>query len=444
MSGAKPSARAVALALYSSCRAAEKYANLALSSHLTDLLSASDRALASAIFYTAVERSLTCEYLTSALSGRPKEKLRAHTLDLLTVGLAQLLFMDHIPAHAAVNETVALAEDPGERAFVNAILREALRRRDKGDLPYPPREKNPARYLSVRYSFPLAVVRRFLSLLGEEDTEATLAFFDRTAPLTVAVNLAKTTRENYLEILAANGFSAEPTARSPIGIRFAESVRPTSLPGFDDGLFYVQDEASQLAALAASPKASSVVVDVCSAPGGKSFAVSSLTHGSALVHAFDLHASKLPLISSGAERLGFANISVQERDALTPDPALAGEADLVLCDVPCSGLGVLGKKPDLRYKDLSAAERLPDLQLAILEASLSYLKPGGRLLYSTCTLDPRENAENIARFLAAHPEFSRVSFRLADLDAPDGCLTLLPHRHGTDGFFISLLQKGNL
>ena len=203
----------------------------------------------------------------------------------------------------------------------------------------------------------------------------------------------------------------------------------------------MQDEASQIAALALGASEGERIIDVCAAPGGKSFALASLTHGAALIHAFDLHGSKLSLIESGAERLGFVNFDIRQRDALEPDEALFGAADRVVCDVPCSGLGVLGKKPDLRYKDLAGAERLPDLQFSILEASYRYLKAGGRLLYSTCTLEPRENEENFARFLEAHPDCAPVAFSVGPLRADRGYLTLLPQIHGTDGFFISILQK---
>ena len=437
----KVNPRALALALFSSYRSAGKYANLALSSPALDGLGAEDRAFVTALFYAAVERRLGNEYLICALAGRGREDIFDSTFDLLSIGLTQILYMDGVPDFAAVHETVALARERGERAFVNAVLRAAVHHREQGTLPYPDREKNPARYLSVFYSFPIGTVRLFLSLFGEEDAERLLGVFNRVAPLTVAVNLAAISREECLSMFAKAGFPAAPTAYSPMGIRLSSTVSPALLPGFAEGLFFVQDEASQIAACALGVRDGASVIDVCAAPGGTSFAVASMTHGSAHIRAFDLYEGKLSLIESGRERLGFSQFSVAARDACDTDPTLAGCADAVICDVPCSGLGVLGKKPDLRYR--APSPDLPDLQYRILTASATYLKAGGRLLYSTCTLNPSENEEVVSRFLASHPDFSPIAFSVGSLRADRGELTLLPHVHGTDGFYLSLLRKGD-
>ena len=183
------------------------------------------------------------------------------------------------------------------------------------------------------------------------------------------------------------------------------------------------------------------MVDVCSCPGGKSFSAAINLSDKAKIHSFDLHANKLSLIEKGAARLGLTNITVAARDGRSFDPSLEGTADRVLCDVPCSGFGVLAKKPEIRYKDLSELSPLPDIQLAIVENACRYVKSGGVLLYSTCTLFPEENEGNVARFLARHPEFSLTDFTVGDLTSENGMLTLTPDVHGTDGFFMAKFIK---
>ena len=228
---------------------------------------------------------------------------------------------------------------------------------------------------------------------------------------------------------------------SPITVRLDKPVNPKNIKGFSDGWFYVQDEASALSAIVLAPGSGDLMIDTCSAPGGKSFASAILSQDGAEIHSFDIHESKLSLITDTASRLGLKSVNVSVRDALTPDENLIGKADKLLCDVPCSGLGVIAKKPDLRYKDLSAAEDLTSLQLDILTASSQYLKAGGELVYSTCTLNARENAGVVLAFLEANPDFSLVDFSVGSLKSDNGMLTLWPHIHGTDGFFISKLRK---
>ena len=227
----------------------------------------------------------------------------------------------------------------------------------------------------------------------------------------------------------------------PTSFRINDSINPERLYGFREGLFFVQDRASAIASAVLSAKPGQLIVDTCSAPGGKSFATAILTNDEAEIHSFDLHESKLSLIESGRERLGLASISVSARDALTPDDSLSGKADRVICDAPCSGLGVLGKKPDLRYKDSSAMTELPSLQYDILTASSKYLKVGGELVYSTCTLNPDENERVVEKFLSENIDFEATPFTVGALNAEGGMLTLLPHIHSTDGFFIAKIRR---
>jgi 16S rRNA (cytosine967-C5)-methyltransferase len=213
------------------------------------------------------------------------------------------------------------------------------------------------------------------------------------------------------------------------------------MPGFAEGYFFVQDRASAICAEALSPKVGQLVVDVCAAPGGKSFAAAICGEDKLDIRSFDLHSSKLSLIESGRDRLGLGSITVAQRDATSPDESLLGMADRVICDAPCSGLGVLGKKADLRYKDLSVLEELPPLQLEILTKSAGYLKVGGVLVYSTCTLNPSENEGVVKGFLQNNPNYELLPFAVGELKAEEGTLTLRPDLHGTDGFFMAKIIR---
>ncbi|MCQ2413368.1 MAG: 16S rRNA (cytosine(967)-C(5))-methyltransferase RsmB [Clostridia bacterium] len=421
-----------------------KYVNLSLNSHLLDGLDTADRGRVTNLLYTSVEHKITLDYAVTTWGARSRDAIDSHTLNVLRVGLCGLFYQDRIPAFASVNETVKLARHPGERAFINALLRRAAAEKEAGNfLPLPDRKKNPARYLSVAYSFPLPTVRLFISLYGEDGAERLLARFNEKPSLTVTVNTEKTDREGYLKKLNREGIAAERTKFSPNGIRIPDSQNPKALPGFGDGEFFVQDEASQIHGMILAPAPGMRVIDVCAAPGGKSFAAALSMKNKGEVISFDLHENKLSLIENGARRLGLSVVRTEARDALEPDETLFGTADRVVCDVPCSGLGVLGKKPDLRYKEETALDTLPELALGILTASANYLKADGVLLYSTCTLNPKENRAVVDAFLAEHPEFTLVPFAVGQKNCPDGDLTLLPHEDGTDGFYIAKLQRRN-
>ena len=431
--------RQIALRILDEYEAGGKYINLALSSHVTDGLKSEEKAALTALLYTTVERKLTYDYYICALAGRSEDSIEPHTKNILRLGFCQLLDMTSVPDFAAVNETVKLARGKGERAFVNGILRTAARNKDS--LPMPDENKKYTRFLSVKYSFPLPLVKHFDSLFGREDTEKLLNFYNTEKYTDISVNGLKITPDEYLELLKKTNTYAEKCTFLPSSIRISASVNPERLPGFDKGLFFVQDRASAIASAVLDVREGEIMVDSCAAPGGKSFSAAILSSDKAQIHSFDLHESKLSLIGGGADRLGIKSISVCARDALTPDESLIGKADKVACDVPCSGLGVLGKKPDLRYKDMDALTLLPPLQLDILKASCKYLKVGGVLVYSTCTLNPAENEEIVGAFLKENTDFEAVPFTLGELSAPEGMLTLLPHLHATDGFFVAKIKK---
>ena len=431
-------AREYALRLLCDYEASGKYVNLSLSSHMLDSVAPEERAFVTSLFYTAVEHKLTYDYYIATFAKRSVDKLSDHTKNILRLGICQIVDMKNIPTYAAVNETVKLAKNSGERAFVNGVLR-AVSSAD--ELPLPPREKNEARFLSVKYSIPLATVKHFIPLLGADATEKLLAKFNETAPLTLTVNTKRISVCDFIKKLKSAGYTATRAELSPISVRLSESHDPRKLPGFAEGEFFVQDEASALAALVLTEGGAERIADVCSAPGGKSFAMAILSGDNARIDSFDVHESKMSLITSGRDRLGLSSVTASVRDARSPDSADFGSYDAVLCDAPCSGLGVFAKKPDLRYKDISLASELPALQYEILTASSAYLKAGGVMVYSTCTLNNAENCDVVRRFVSENTDFVLEDFTVGALSSEGGMLTLYPHVHNTDGFFIAKLRK---
>ena len=416
-----------------------KYANLTMQSHKADGLSADEKRLLTRLFYTVIENKITYDYYISKISARSSDDISPRAKNILRLGICQILNINSITDYTAVNECVKLAGSKGEKSFINGVLREFIRQRD--NIPLPSREKSLKRYLSLKYSFPQPLVKHFINICGEDGAEALLSSFNTLKYTDICVNLSKISREEFLSRLLSAGYDAEPSARTPIGIRIHSSVNPCNVFGYDEGYFFVQDEASAILATLLSAEENMRICDVCAAPGGKSLAVASLIKDKGEILSLDLHKSKLSLIEDSAGRLGFSSIRVGEGDAREPKAELYEGFDRVICDVPCSGLGVLGKKADMRYKDLSRISELAKIQYEILSTSKNYLKRGGIMSYSTCTLNPVENEEIVLRFISENPDFSLVPFEICDLKGDGGMLTLYPHIHKTDGFFIALLKR---
>ena len=408
-----------------------QYSNIILDNALREhTLNDADSRLASALFYGVTERKITLDYQISKLSNRPISELDAAVITALRLGIYQLAFLDRIPPHAAINETVELCTKK-TAGFVNAILRAFTR--SKGVL-LPDRE-DIVKYLSVAYSVCEPIVENFLTIFGEAQTEELLNSFFDCADTTVRVNTLKISRDELA--LRMNG--ATKTEHSPKGLYIKGAVR--TLYGFDDGLFFVQDQASQICTEVLGASENDIVIDVCSCPGSKSFGAAIDMNNKGKIYSFDLHENKLSLVRSSAERLGIDIIETAAHDGRIPIPELIGKADKVICDVPCSGFGVIGKKPELRYKDPALSKNLPDIQRDILDNACNYVKSGGVLVYSTCTLLPEENEKIIQAFLSDHPEFCALEWQVGKVHAPSGYLTLYPHIHQTDGFFIAKLIK---
>lgn len=371
------------------------------------------------------------------LNSKSASKIEPKVRDIMRSGAYQLIFMDKIPASAAVNESVALCKKLGySRAsgFCNAVLRKIASCSDK--LPEPP-GKGTAQYLSVKYSHPQQLAQYIIDRRGYDAAEAFLAA-DNTIPDTcLQVNTLKITPDELMARLLAESIPCSMHPWLPNCIVTAGSV--SSMPGFDEGLFYVQDPAAKCAVLAAALEPGMYVLDSCAAPGGKSFAAAIAMRNEGSIDSCDLHDKKIRLISEGAQRLGLSCINAFSHDAREP---FYRQYDAIIADVPCSGYGVIRKKPEIRYKPLEDSASMPAIQAAILENLSQYVKPGGVIVYSTCTVLERENEDVVKAFLRAHAEFSAEVFTLPNGEtAADGYITFWPDIHGTDGFFVSKLRR---
>ena len=429
---AAPGARALTLDLLIRAEAAGQYGERALGALLErTALSPADRAFVTALFYGVTERRVTLDAVIDAYSKLAPSAIETRVRAILRMGLYQLLYMDRVPDHAAIDEAVTLTPRRS-KGFVNALLRGFCR--NGKALPLPPDDAPAQKRYAVLYGVPEALADRLIGVFGAERAERVLEAFTHHPPHTVRVNTRRVDRDAFLAAVPGS----VPTPHAPHGV-----ILPPDAPLLDllrQGLCFVQDEASQIAVAALGARPGERVLDLCAAPGSKSFGAALDMADRGEVRAFDLHENKISLIREGAERLGLSCVRAAAADARAADPAKLGTFDRVLCDVPCSGLGVLWKKPDVRFKDLCAAAGLVPVQAAILAAGAACVRPGGLLVYSTCTLLPEENEEQIERFLAAHPDFAPVPFSAGDLTA-GGLLTLAPDTHGTDGFFVAALGK---
>ena len=436
-------AREIALQVLISCRTNHAWADAALKVQIDrNQLTRSDAALCSRIVYGVIQNELLLDYYLSAYCSQKPDKLQPPLLEILRMGAYQILFLDKIPDSAAVNESVNLAKRfKREQAagFVNAVLRKIVRNRE--DLPKLP-DHPVERRLSIQYSHPRWMVKRLLSLLGEEETAAFCAANNAVAPLTIQVNPMKTTLEALREELESAGITATPHAWVPGCLELSGAGDLTALPSFREGKFLVQDGAAALVAQAAQLQPGMRVLDVCAAPGGKSFSAAFAMGGEGEILSCDLHENKLKRIQEGAERLGLSCIQTEAADGRDFRPEWEGAFDAVLVDAPCSGLGIIRKKPDIRYKKANELFRLPVIQRAILDQAARSVRPGGVLVYSTCTILPEENEQVTETFLAEHPAFSQENLLLPEpLDGVQGPLTLWPQRHSTDGFYICRMKR---
>ncbi|MCD8187873.1 MAG: 16S rRNA (cytosine(967)-C(5))-methyltransferase RsmB [Ruminococcus sp.] len=413
------------------------YSNIQLSSGLdSSEMTDRDKKLCSVIYYGVIERKITLDYIIGQLSSRPVGRLDDTILNILRCGIYQLLYMDGIPDNAAVNESVALAKKFGKTSvsgMVNAILRNFIRGGKKFPLP-----KDASESASVRYSAPKWLVEWLCADYGNELMCSLLSDSLEKPPSAVRMN---SVRRGEAEFLSALGdITAEKSERIP-DCYYLYGGNPISSEAFSKGFFHVQDTASQLCCMALNPNENDCVLDICAAPGGKTFTMAELMKNRGQIYAFDLHEKRVRLIRSGAERLGLTCINACVGDASRFNPELP-RFSKILCDVPCSGIGAIRRKPEIKYKNPGDFANLPEIQYKIAENALNYLEVGGELVYSTCTLRRAENDSVIERLLANHSELEPVPF-LEELGEPFGSYkaSVFPKYFGSDGFFISKVKK---
>ena len=413
-----------------------------------------DRAFIKRLVTECIKRRIYLDHCIDCFSKTPAKKCRPAIRVIFRMGICQLYFFDGVPARAAVNESVELAVKKGFtslKGYVNAVLRTAERSRNEIETKLPDKKKSLEKFLSIKYSVPEWIVKEFLSSFGEERTENTLAASLKERG--VNVRYRGEDEAAWLDTLKESGITV---LKNPL-IEHVYELSGTSgmeeLPGFNEGKAAVQDMSSMLAVKAAGIKSGDTVIDLCAAPGGKCCFAAELAGSEGRVYAFDISEKKTELIDENYERLGLSNIETAVGDATVFNEELAGKADVVICDLPCSGLGVMGRKADLKYRVTSAdVDSLAELQFKILKNATSYVKAGGTLVFSTCTVSRRENEENVRRVLEDHDGFGLKAADIKDR-LPAALAGMCEGNHVQlltgepadmplmDGFFISVFTK---
>ena len=403
------------------------YSNLSLNSFIEKNRPDSPAFVRELVYGVLRNRMLLDSFLGQLIPSGLK-KIKKQDLTLLRMGVYQLSYMKSVPEYAAVSETVNMSKKlaRGRERFINGVLRGYLRNRQQ--LVLPDREVNLEEYLSIVYSSERWIVRLWTDAYGAEKTEALLKASNETPELAVRVNLMKTDRKSLKEKLEALGFEAAESEVSDRALLVKGSGLLDTEP-YREGMFSVQDEASILTSDALEAKPGDCIADVCAAPGGKTFATAELMAGKGVIYAMDKYEHKLKLMEAQAKRAGIENIRLLKHDSTEPVEGLKERMDKVLADVPCSGLGVIRRKPEIKYKGMQDLDELIERQRQILQAAASYVKAGGTLVYSTCTINPVENEKQIVEFLRGNKEFKALEQKQL---LPDG---------GTDGFFICRMRK---
>ncbi len=412
------------------------YSNIVLDNTFsTEKLSNRDRAFATMLFYGVIERKMTLDYIIRLYSSVEFDKIDTDVLQLLRMGLYQLLYTS-VPESAAVNESVGLAA-PARRGFINGILRSFLR--DGKNIDY--KDLDGVAKMSVEYSCPKWLIKKWTEMLGEEKTVEILKDSFGRPPLFVKVNTLRCTADQLISEFSKEKIEAKknPLLDDCLEIGNVHQIEATN--AYRKGLFHVQDISSQLCCRVAKPMFNDTVIDVCAAPGGKTFTMAEMMANRGKILSFDLYDGKISMIRKGAKRLGISIVSAQVHDATQFDNNIP-LADKVLCDTVCSGLGVIRRKPEIKYKEMKNIEQLPLVQKHILSTASRYVKMGGTLIYSTCTLNTEENEKVVEQFLSENRGFSPVVVPIGISGVEDACMrTFLPSVTGGDGFFAATLRR---
>ena len=392
-----------------------------------------ERAFITRVVNGTLERMIEIDYIINLFSKVKVNKMKPLIRTILRSSVYQMKYMDSVPDSAICNEAVKLAGKRGFvnlKGFVNGVLRNISRNLDK--INYPD-EKDKVSYLSVKYSLPEWLVKQWLNVYDEETVKTIGSAFLEEKPLTVRFNERKIKKEDLVGLLKKEGVTVGEVPEIPCALYLSGYDHLSALPSFCGGLYQVQDLSSMQVALWSGVKEGDQVLDVCAAPGGKSIHIAELLNGTGHVEARDLTEYKVDLLRDNIERSGLTNIEAVCQDATVYDPDKKKSADIVIADLPCSGLGVLGKKPDLRYKMNEKTEAdLVELQRKILSVVKDYVKPDGKLLYSTCTIHREENEGNVEWFLKEYPEFELVKDK-----------QMIPGKDTGDGFYIAIIKRVN-
>ncbi|MFA5634801.1 MAG: 16S rRNA (cytosine(967)-C(5))-methyltransferase RsmB [Anaerovoracaceae bacterium] len=400
------------------------FSNLALN-HYIAVSKPDSKAFVRRLVYGVLENRMYLDYIIEHYLKDPSHKLGARDRTILRLGLYQLAFMDSVPAYAAVTETVELAKRycKGRDGFINAILRNYLRTKD--EITLPDRQSDEIAFLSIKYSYAPWIVQMWIGEFGSEFTEELLAAGNKTPELVIRPNLLKNRKRALKKRLEGKGYEVHDGRMSHIALR-VKGEDLLSTHSYQSGLFSVQDESSMVAVDLLDPKPNEFIMDVCAAPGGKTMYIGERMDNRGRILARDLYKKKLDLLAKDAERLGISIIEPSTWDAEKVDGTMSEQADRVLVDAPCSGLGIVRRKPEIKYKEWDGElENLPEIQMRILNASSRYVKMGGTLVYSTCTLNPAENQDITSRFLKENREFIK-----------EESIQLFPNINDTDGFYI--------
>lgn len=412
----------------------DKYSHLVLRDVLDKYayLEKQERAFLTRLTEGTIERKLELDYIINQFSKTKVNKMKPVIRNILRMGVYQLRYMDAVPDSAVCNEAVKLAKKRGFSqlsGFVNGVLRAVARGLDS--IQWPSEETDLASYLEVKYSMPKWIVQQWIASYGTEKTQSILKKMGEDKGLTVRTNLDRITPDELVKRLQEEGAKAYVSQRLPYALHITDMDKLADLPSFQEGLFYVQDISSMCVAEAAGVKAGNYVIDVCAAPGGKSTHLAELLKGTGQVEARDLTEYKVGLIEDNIALHQLLNMCAVMWDATQKDAESIGKADVLICDLPCSGLGVMGKKTDIRYKMTEEKEEsLVSLQREILDTVWEYLKPGGTMVYSTCTIHTKENEGNVEWFLQEHPQFKLVEQT-----------QMFPGEVGNDGFFIAKMIR---
>jgi len=413
-------------------------------------LSRRDRAFITRVCEGVIERMIEIDYIIDKFAQVPVARMKSVIQDILRSAVYQICFMGGVPNSAAVNEAVKLTQNRGFynlKGFVNGVLRSVADGYE--DIDYPDREEDPVKYMSVTYSTPTWLIEEWIGDYGEYATERMLKSFLTERPTTVRFKTHLTDKAAILESLREQGVTVRQASYLPYAYNISNYNFIKALKAFQKGWIYPQDVSSMLVAEVADPPKDGFVVDVCASPGGKTLHIADKMQGQGAVEARDLSADKVALIEENVTRARLLNVKCRVRDALVLDPSVSSRADVVICDLPCSGLGVIGRKPDIKYRvSQDRIRELVELQRRILTNAAAYAKPGGVLIYSTCTVSMAENQENAAWFAQNFPYKPEsldpyLPAELRQLTTSEGYLQMLPGIHDSDGFFIARFRRNS-